>query len=703
MTSFSLNSIKLTNWISYYGVKEFNFSQKRGNNSYIIFGEDSRGKTAFFESFHYAFFGQVIKRQKGGTDDVIHKPAFSDKKKDEPLMNVDAYKEYRQKGLTEKCKFSVRFEFDWNGSSYTLHRGAQAKGSRFVPEEFVDLIPDGGGALKERDRAEILHKILPKQLKEFFLVDGEYMEKYRDLIASSDTTRKDEIIRNQIEQIIGLPVLKDAKDFDFPEIKSKVNKKHKELAKVNQNAESAYSNLESIRSEMKGIVENLELTRMDLEKQRAIRDELWDWIMEHKSDSQLAEEYAGNKTKIKNLTKARNGILEERRKALSKDENGTWLSILQPHLLDLMKAARKATEEISDIKNKRSRLEGRLEEKYDLLKSANKICSACLQPVSLSEDARKSIEDETLEMERTIEGYRNDIERISNGKGSINSDWAITRFGDGGNLAAVVKIEGELKENTRALSKLNGRQRKLNRDINEGAVSEFNKKKLAHDNAETACTMILSAIEEYNDELEKLKKEETAAEFAADLGDSEQGFKISQKLKYLNFLQRIWDGAIDGYESIKRKETERIASRSFIRMTNNPQGFKGLELGDGFGLKIIDSDGDEHPGSPGAWSVVAISMIHALSECSSISFPLVIDTPLRSIGKGHFEEVSEFLFNSDRTVLLLPNYLVNMDETEKRLEKTLSASWDVGWGDAKYPQFDGCEINKTHVLKRVGG
>ena len=115
------------------------------------------------------------------------------------------------------------------------------------------------------------------------------------------------------------------------------------------------------------------------------------------------------------------------------------------------------------------------------------------------------------------------------------------------------------------------------------------------------------------------------------------------------------------------------------------------------------SDGDEHPGSPGAWSVVAISMIHALSECSSISFPLVIDTPLRSIGKGHFEEVSEFLFNSDRTVLLLPNYLVNMDETEKRLEKTLSASWDVGWGDAKYPQFDGCEINKTHVLKRVGG
>ena len=266
----------------------------------------------------------------------------------------------------------IQYGLSLNGMvPHTLHRGARAKGERFTADEFVDLIPDGGGSLRERERIETLHKIIPKQLKEFFLVDGEYMETYRDLIASSDTSMKDEIIRNQIEQIIGLPVLKDANDFDFPEIKSGVSKQHKELAKINSDAKDAYDNLEAIRSNIKNISKTLDDTRSDLIKQQRVRNELWDWIVEHKDESKLADDFTKNKGKIEEVSRKRKEILLERRKALSKDENGTWLSILQPHLLDLMKSAKLASDEIADLVSKKSKLEGKLEEKYNILKNKN--------------------------------------------------------------------------------------------------------------------------------------------------------------------------------------------------------------------------------------------------------------------------------------------------------------------------------------------
>ena len=188
-----------------------------------------------------------------------------------------------------------------------------------------------------------------------------------------------------------------------------------------------------------------------------------------------------------------------------------------------------------------------------------------------------------------------------------------------------------------------------------------------------------SAIFDLNEELKRKRKEEEAADLASDLGDSEKGYKISQKLKYIIYLENIWNQAVSKYEQIKRKETEDAASESFVKMTNNAAGFSGVELAEGFGLKLIDAENEEHPGSPGAWSVVAFSMIHALAKCSNISFPLVIDTPLRSIGLRHFKKVSEHFFEDERTVILLPNYLVGMDEADNRLNHLLTAGWTQNW------------------------
>ena len=70
------------------------------------------------------------------------------------------------------------------------------------------------------------------------------------------------------------------------------------------------------------------------------KEELWDWIKLHKSDEQLSEEFVEVQGEINKLEEIRADLVEKRRMSLSKDKNGTWLSILQPHLLKLMRSAR---------------------------------------------------------------------------------------------------------------------------------------------------------------------------------------------------------------------------------------------------------------------------------------------------------------------------------------------------------------------------
>ena len=68
----------------------------------------------------------------------------------------------------------------------------------------------GGVVLGPADRTALLRAMLPKDVARFFLFDGELLDQYAELlISASDAGR---LISEAIEHILGVPVLRDARD-----------------------------------------------------------------------------------------------------------------------------------------------------------------------------------------------------------------------------------------------------------------------------------------------------------------------------------------------------------------------------------------------------------------------------------------------------------------------------------------------------------
>jgi hypothetical protein len=79
-----------------------------------------------------------------------------------------------------------------------------------------------------------------------------------------------------------------------------------------------------------------------------------------------------------------------------------------------------------------------------------------------------------------------------------------------------------------------------------------------------------------------------------------------------------------------------------------------LRISESFQLSIIDKKNKPNAGSPGQWGLIAYSILDALTTCSGIEFPLVIDTPGRSIDDDHLRKTLAYLLESDKQVFVFP-------------------------------------------------
>ena len=112
-----------------------------------------------------------------------------------------------------KYGFTVGLSLRYEGADFDLMRVASSKVA--VPQSDKDFattvsLRRGGVVLGPADRTALLRAMLPKDVARFFLFDGELLEQYAELLVSeSDAGR---LISEAIEHILGVPVLRDARD-----------------------------------------------------------------------------------------------------------------------------------------------------------------------------------------------------------------------------------------------------------------------------------------------------------------------------------------------------------------------------------------------------------------------------------------------------------------------------------------------------------
>ena len=130
--------------------------------------------------------------------------------------------------------------------------------------------------------------------------------------------------------------------------------------------------------------------------------------------------------------------------------------------------------------------------------------------------------------------------------------------------------------------------------------------------------------------------------------------KAEIKRDLVKNLQDAWDAATEIHREVQRQNVEREATKVFLRLSNKSHLYKKLSISETFQLSIINNKDKDDSGSPGQWGLVAYSILDALTTCSGITFPLVIDTPGRSIDDEHLDKTLEYLLNSKKQVIIFP-------------------------------------------------
>ena len=159
----------------------------------VVYGDNMRGKTSLMNAIRYAFFGHV--QGRGGRTRGILSACNRD---------LVASGEYG---------FTVGLSLRYEGTDFQLLRQVTPKVA--VPEIDEDFtttvfLRRGGDVLGPSERAVLLRAMLPKDVARFFLFDGELLDQYAELLVSESEAGR--VISEAIEQILGVPMLRDARN-----------------------------------------------------------------------------------------------------------------------------------------------------------------------------------------------------------------------------------------------------------------------------------------------------------------------------------------------------------------------------------------------------------------------------------------------------------------------------------------------------------
>lgn len=302
-----LKKLSLYNFRQFKGQHEIIFAAPDShskNNVTVIYGENGRGKTGIFRAIIFSLYGERHLTQDGDVG-----------KGEIKLINLQAIQEADESGK-QTADAWVQLEFDHRGSVYNIRRcllGMRDGGK--VHEEISNLElsiigPDGNCRMLS-DPADILssiNAILDNRVKEYFLFDGEKIERLTK--ASSDQRRE---IAKGIRNLLNVDSLGVAQDAVKKLCKalSEELRRHttgevaqvlKLIEEVKDRQEIVSGRLESLLDELSKAQEESIRSNQELKKFEEIRE-----IVEHieelkKKDEQQDEKLKSSLIEMKNYT-----------------------------------------------------------------------------------------------------------------------------------------------------------------------------------------------------------------------------------------------------------------------------------------------------------------------------------------------------------------------------------------------------------------
>ena len=558
---------------------------------------------------------------------------------DRKLVNREAIAESGGSPVTTNVSATVT----WRGDRYTLTRGLVLEGDKLKPR--LDVIR-GSDALGNEEALATLQQMIPEEIQQFFLFDAEALNRYEDLL--HDSTAGEEL-KNAIERILGVPVLKNA----VKDLRSLTDKHTKLIAK-----------LETEDAKAKQAADALAQLTVVLEKRDDDIAAITAAITSAENDKGDIEKQMEASTKARALLDTHRRAQENLDKAkLTHDAAlaafqeaapGAWTAILTPTLEQRLDELRAQRDELEV--EQRSFDRGQLLDELRTELSSTGECPCCGQSSDQAHpEADSSSHDQGTAL-ALVKSRIATLERIINPGAVVRLDERNRALQE-----AAMKVHDASTDVAEAEEEIEGLDDTSLADL----PTRLSNAKIQLSNLRTD---LRKAEADRDEEIEQATR---LAGVIAEHG-GEAGAAATKKQELLTDLQHLCSSAIDNYREELKRRVEEEATDVFLSMRSDPD-FVGLSINDDYGLSILHKDGEVEPQRSASYEhIVALSLVAALQRCAPVQGPIFMDMPFARLDPNHtLRTLGALPAVADQVVLIVHEGEIDHQEAQRTLKSSL--------------------------------
>ena len=621
-----IKNIKISNFRSYHGLTNIDFSIDHRKNITLISGKNGFGKTSFLTALIWGFYGKLMSK-------------VEDKYRSE-INNSGGYQKYIKQQFNRNQKKDKKIKVEITISdvmipsipceNITIVRIFDITSSK----ENVEILIDGdSNELTKKVGFEtfINDFILPREIAKFFFFDSE------KIVSLAEAKTKEELrsLSRAYSEVLGLKKYDDLKQ-GLKSLLSTLKRRgvndidHKKLGELIERQNS-------LNNELKFTEETLSDTENQIEQFKLKSDNFQEKLIREGATISLAD--------FKTLKETYNHKLEEAQK-IRKDLNDLLEYI--PFIISgglferLIKQASKEIESRVSALNDQTISEINMVIERVLKDESSKYIDEINEGIkNLGEGGKTG-----FLLDYNDERYRKIFAVNDNIQSSMKSRYKEilmkekdVRFELN---KALKKIRSYENKNTNPLNK---RYREEKSEVDSQIENLLIKKgELIQNKSDLGAR--LAVINKQISELENKQKL---------IGDDKKKLAVTEKV--LNKIEKI----TQKIKTEKKHSLERsilLGMNSLMHKTDFIEKVN-IELYDDYlDINLIDNDGneiDKESLSKGEQQLYATSILKSLVEESGISFPIFVDSPLQKFDKDHSKNIIEKFYPSvSKQVVLLP-------------------------------------------------
>lgn len=650
--SMVFRELKLLNWIPYCGDQTLRFNEdNQFVNMTLIRGQNKGGKSAIIRAIKWVLYGD--------TGDI------SEYQRPLEILNRDA----KNNG---EYKFMVGFILDHDGKRIQITRTMEPNEGISVPKDkdfqTTLTIQENKKWISGDSVDQYIKEMLPQNISDFFLFDGELLQQYKGLTAETASAKK---LKNQIEKVIKTPYIRGALE-DLRAIKRGYLKKvmdrtdDKQLELLLSKIRELSLKEDEFSRDLKELEENIETER---EKVKRINSDLanFDEMAETMNDLSLARSKA---TFVENE-------LATIKETIRSQTSSAWFNLASTFIKSKRCELQRELEDLTKFIDE-NRINSALSSLYE---RTHRQCELCGSDLTEKEHAyiRDKINKVSLKDTGPAENKLKEVQKLLN------------RISSTDNFVLLREQPDKFLDYSEQLSEHYIEIENLEKKCNQSEERDI--KNLIKE--QTACNHEIKALE---DSIDRIQKElEGPAERAGDLY-TQDGLLESKKqcenlleklqkdkpvfdrnqklLEICNQAEKTLDATLEKLIFRVKGEIEEFANEIYQSITVEKSQTR-LKINDGFGLDVLDANGEAITTSSAGNQIVALSLLCGLKKATGLRGPLLIDTPFARVDLEHRQSMlNSYADMTDQIILLVHSGEIDENsELEQSIAKNVGARY----------------------------